>query len=81
MFYQHGITGNDPKGDSKNPNDPDLRESPFSKLTQWILLLNTCRAGVFLAHQSGKWWKENYKRGGFTHGMTRGYPQKQRTPR
>ena len=29
----------------------------------------------YLSHQSGKWWEGNYKRGGFTHGMTRGFPQ------
>jgi arylsulfatase A-like enzyme len=29
-----------------------------------------------VSHQSGKWWEGNFKRGGFTHGMTRGFPQK-----
>jgi uncharacterized sulfatase len=29
----------------------------------------------YLSHQSGKWWEGNFKRGGFTHGMTRGFPQ------
>jgi uncharacterized sulfatase len=29
----------------------------------------------YLSHQSGKWWEGNYQRGGFTHGMTRGFPQ------
>ena len=29
----------------------------------------------YLSHQSGKWWEGNYKRGGFTHGMTRGFPE------
>ncbi len=26
----------------------------------------------YLSHQSGKWWEGNYRRGGFTHGMTHG---------
>ena len=26
----------------------------------------------YVSHQSGKWWQGNYKRGGFTHGMTHG---------
>lgn len=29
----------------------------------------------YLSHQSGKWWEGSYQRGGFTHGMTRGFPQ------
>ena len=28
----------------------------------------------YLSHQSGKWWEGSYQRGGFTHGMTRGFP-------
>ena len=31
----------------------------------------------YLSHQSGKWWEGNYKRGGFTHGMTRGFSNEQ----
>lgn len=30
----------------------------------------------YLSHQSGKWWEGNYRHGGFTHGMTRGFPEK-----
>ena len=26
----------------------------------------------YLSFQSGKWWEGDYKRGGFTHGMTQG---------
>lgn len=29
----------------------------------------------YVSHQSGKWWEGSYQRGGFTHGMTRGFPQ------
>ena len=29
----------------------------------------------YLSHQSGKWWEGNFSRGGFSHGMTRGFPQ------
>ena len=35
----------------------------------------------YLSHQSGKWWEGNYRRGGFTHGMTRGFPQSRRAAR
>ena len=29
----------------------------------------------YLSHQSGKWWEGSYQRGGFSHGMTRGFPK------
>ena len=29
----------------------------------------------YVSHQSGKWWEGSYQRGGFTHGMTRGFPK------
>ena len=29
----------------------------------------------YLSHQSGKWWEGSFQRGGFTHGMTRGFPE------
>jgi arylsulfatase A-like enzyme len=30
----------------------------------------------YLSHQSGKWWEGSFRNGGFTHGMTRGFPEK-----
>jgi arylsulfatase A-like enzyme len=30
----------------------------------------------YVSFQSGKWWEGNYRRGGFTHGMTHGDPAK-----
>ena len=29
----------------------------------------------YVSHQSGKWWEGSFARGGFTAGMTRGFPQ------
>jgi len=29
----------------------------------------------YLSHQSGKWWEGSFAHGGFTHGMTRGFPE------
>ncbi|MCM8537345.1 MAG: sulfatase [Lentisphaeraceae bacterium] len=72
----HGVTGNDPFGDSKNPNNPDLKASLISKIDKFDTLPELLGEQGYLSHQSGKWWEGNYKRGGFTHGMTRGYPQK-----
>jgi arylsulfatase A-like enzyme len=39
-------------------------------LPQWL-----AKAG-YVSHQSGKWWEGSYQRGGFTEGMTSGYPNK-----
>ena len=72
----HGITGNDPFGDHRNPNDTDIRESYISKIDSLATLPKILKEKGYLSHQSGKWWEGNYKRGGFTHGMTRGYPKK-----
>ena len=74
--HQHGITGNDPKGDSANPDNPDLLEALISNVDKHDTLAKLLGEQGYLSHQSGKWWEGNYKRGGFTHGMTRGYPQK-----
>jgi uncharacterized sulfatase len=79
--HAHGITGNDPAATSANARhvretgkpDLELLISPIDKLPTLPKLL----AGAgYVSHQSGKWWEGSYKRGGFTHGMTRGYPEK-----
>jgi arylsulfatase A-like enzyme len=82
--HQHGIVGNDPPppddlADAPKPaqrrdprylqrrldylhhidDDPTIAEILHEKLG-------------YLSHQSGKWWEGNYRRGGFTHGMTHG---------
>ncbi len=72
----HGVTGNDPFGDGLNPQNSDLRESLISKIDKLETLPKLLGEQGYLSHQSGKWWEGNYSRGGFTHGMTRGYPQK-----
>ncbi|NQZ58584.1 MAG: sulfatase [Lentisphaeraceae bacterium] len=72
----HGVTGNNPYGDSLNPNNPDLKESLISKIDKFDTLPELLGEQGYLSHQSGKWWEGSYKRGGFTHGMTRGYPQR-----
>ena len=74
---QHGITGNDPA------RPPSINETQFNQLRADLIskiddvptvpkLLG--RAG-YRSHQSGKWWEGNFRRGGFTHGMSRGFPE------
>lgn len=76
---QHGITGNDPspkyaEKDSEKYNQ--RRAELIAKIDNTETLPELLAKRGYLSHQSGKWWEGNYSRGGFTHGMTRGYPQK-----
>ena len=76
--HQHGVTGNDPKPD-KSLSDAQygaLRERLISKIDQQATLPKLLAEKGYLSMQSGKWWEGNFSRGGFTHGMTRGFPQK-----
>ena len=74
--HTHGVTGNDPKGDSATPPAEDLREALISKIDAFDTLPELLAEQGYLSHQSGKWWEGNFTRGGFTHGMTAGYPNK-----
>lgn len=75
--HQHGVTGNDPWKDNRIPADvyAARREQLISKLDACQTLPTLLKQRGYLSHQSGKWWEGNFKRGGFTHGMTRGFPQ------
>ena len=76
--HQHGVTGNDPKPD-KSLSDAQynaLREQLISKIDPQATLPKLLAEKGYLSMQSGKWWEGNFSRGGFTHGMTRGFPQK-----
>ncbi len=78
--HQHRTTGNDPAETEANARHArEAREDPRELLIAHIDDLLTVpkllgEAG-YLSHQSGKWWEGPYQRGGFTHGMTAGYPQ------
>ena len=68
--HQHKITGNDPKGGYRNSEFP--REDLLANVDRLPTLPKLLAEQGYLSHQSGKWWEGDYKRGGFTHGMTRG---------
>jgi arylsulfatase A-like enzyme len=72
----HGVTGNDPIAQDGNHKDPKLLGALISKIDKFDTLPELLGEQGYLSHQSGKWWEGNFKRGGFTHGMTRGFPQK-----
>lgn len=78
--HQHGITGNDPSpsltgGKKAGPEYDALRETLISNVDRVPTLMRLLVKEGYLAHQSGKWWEGPYQRGGFTHGMTRGFPK------
>ncbi len=52
-----------------------LREKLISHLDEDATIPRLLGGQGYLSHQSGKWWEGSYQRGGFTHGMTRGFPQ------
>ncbi|MEM0967916.1 MAG: sulfatase-like hydrolase/transferase, partial [Verrucomicrobiota bacterium] len=78
--YQHKVSGNDP-----TPTEEVPRDSPEYKKKQADLIAHIDRHPTlpqllgdkgYLSHQSGKWWEGNWSRGGFTHGMSRGFPER-----
>lgn len=83
--HQHKISGNDPtplpsmadKGGRRGEPEEykKLREQLISNIDKHPLLPKLLGERGYLSHQSGKWWEGNFSRGGFTHGMTRGFPQ------
>lgn len=78
--HQHLITSNDP------PMPPgmigrDFYDTPEYKAGREVMnrqleavptLPGLLAKSNYLSLQTGKWWQGNFKRGGFTHGMTRG---------
>jgi len=77
--HQHKITGNDPSPALAQPDTPKYDELRDRLIQHMDAVPNLPRLLVerrYLAHQSGKWWEGSFKRGGFTHGMTRGFPEK-----
>jgi len=81
--HQHRISGNDPKPANgkrpwnvkKNPQYDKLREKLISHIDTVPSLPRILAKQGYMSHQSGKWWEGNFSRGGFTAGMTRGFPQ------
>lgn len=85
--HQHRISGNDPallpsmtaaRGKTRGGEPAPyaaLREKLISQLDKHPTIAGLLGGQGYLSHQSGKWWEGNYRRGGFTHGMTRGFPQ------
>ena len=74
--HKHGVTGNDPSPKRYLKEKSNQKKAQLiSYLDRFETLPNLLGEKGYLSHQSGKWWEGNFKHGGFTHGMTRGFPQ------
>ncbi|MCK5173768.1 MAG: sulfatase-like hydrolase/transferase, partial [Planctomycetes bacterium] len=79
--YQNRTSGNNPAGTQANRRHAEKTGKPeleliISHIDRHPTLPEMLGRLGYLSHQSGKWWEGSYKRGGFTHGMTRGYPER-----
>jgi uncharacterized sulfatase len=74
--HQHKIACNDPPGNigsnawraGRQQMDRDIEAVPT--------LPRVLSQHGYVSFQAGKWWLDNFARGGFTHGMTTGDPKK-----
>ena len=83
--HQHGIVGNDPMPPApaaKGAKDPEadaayarLRERLIAKTDGLPTLPRRLAEHGYACFQAGKWWEGSWRRGGFTEGMTRGFPE------
>jgi len=76
--HRHGVTGNDPSpkyAPQGSKIDQQRRAELISFLNQFDSLPAALARSGYLTHQSGKWWEGSFAQGGFTHGMTRGFPE------
>ena len=69
--HQHKITGNDPAGNRFS----QVREEQIAHIDKVPTLPRMLAEQGYVSLQTGKWWEGNYRRGGFTRGMTRGFPE------
>ncbi|MEK6237074.1 MAG: sulfatase-like hydrolase/transferase, partial [Planctomycetales bacterium] len=78
--HQNLVTGNDPAATTENRRHAakagkDARELLISNIDANPTTPRILAQKGYLSFQCGKWWEGSYRRGGFTHGMTRGYPE------
>ena len=78
--HRNRTTGNDPAKTPANKAHAekagkDIRELLISHIDKAGALPQWLAKKGYVSHQSGKWWEGPYQRGGFTEGMTRGFPK------
>lgn len=76
--HQHGVTGNDPSPKYAQPDSEAYqaqRAELIANIDRFDSVPELLGTQGYVSHQSGKWWEGNFRRGGFTAGMTRGFPE------
>lgn len=78
--HQHRTSGNNPAETDANARHvkatgEDPRELLISHIDALPTVPKLLSGAGYLSHQSGKWWEGSFQRGGFTHGMTAGFPK------
>jgi uncharacterized sulfatase len=82
--HQHKITSNDPplppgvdeRSAQRNPAFLAARQAMIQYFDEMPTLPRLIGAKDYLSFEAGKWWGGSYQRGGFTHGMTHGDPER-----
>ncbi|MEM7474573.1 MAG: sulfatase [Planctomycetota bacterium] len=79
--HQNKTTGNDPAQTRANfehaaKAGKDARELLISHIDETGALPQWLSKQGYVSHQSGKWWEGSFERGGFTEGMTKGFPNR-----
>jgi arylsulfatase A-like enzyme len=75
----HGVTGNDPSPKYAKRDSPlynQRRAQLISYLDKFDTVPELLGSRGYLSHQSGKLWEGSFQNCGFTHGMTRGFPER-----
>jgi len=77
--HQHRTTGNDPAKTPANARrareaSEDVRELLICHVDRRPTLPRLLSQKGYWSFQCGKWWEGNFRRGGFTEGMTLGFP-------
>ena len=77
--HQNKTTGNNPAPTAANhahakKAGKDIREALISHIDETGALPQWLAEKGYVSHQSGKWWEGAYQRGGFTDGMSKGFP-------
>lgn len=82
--HEHKIFSNDPPDPPRSANKPSgankqrdpewlrLRERQIAHVDNLPTLPRVLGRAGYRSFQTGKWWEGNFRRGGFTHGMTEG---------
>ncbi len=81
--HQHGICGNDPAlpagaggAYQRTPEYQKLRDRLIAHIDEVPTLPRLLGRQGYVSFQCGKWWEGNFRRGGFTEGMTHGDPKR-----